>query len=166
MRLAYPQPLPLRLKAAIGHLHHFEWRDPTDNENLLAALVDAIDARPRAPADGSPKAATAPSRLARGEHFIVTEQPVARRGDSRIAGRHHHRARRVRSGDEPLRHARHGPGFFRVKVTEQGALEVAIWSGASYRRVRSQPRKFIALMEGDTHSWCFAQLRARISPFC
>ena len=57
---------------------------------------------------------------------------------------------------------RHGPGdcpgFFRVKVMDNGALEVAIWSGAAYRRVRSQPKKFIAMMEGDTHTWCFRKL--------
>ena len=48
-----------------------------------------------------------------------------------------------------------GPGFFRARVLADGALEVAIWSGASYRRVQSAPQTFIHLMQGDTHAWCF-----------
>src|SRR5262249_11352368 len=50
-----------------------------------------------------------------------------------------------------------GPGVFRIRILKDGALEVAIWSGASYRRVQSKPAEFIRMMQGDTHSWCFAR---------
>ena len=37
------------------------------------------------------------------------------------------------------------------------ALEVAIWKSANYRRVESQPGRFITMLEGDSHAWCFAR---------
>ncbi len=56
-----------------------------------------------------------------------------------------------------------GLGFFRVRIVKDGALEVAIWSGASYRRVQSRPGEFIRMMQGDTHGWCFARHMDRMN---
>ena len=160
VRLAYPQALPLRLKAAIGHLNHFEWRADTDNEKLLGALLDAISEpqelaghgvpsteEPASPRVGSPAASTSSSPRACG----APVGPAKRwRGTTIVPV--------VRGQETSLSVTRAaGPGFFRVKVLASGALEVAIWSGASYRRVRSQPRKFISMLEGDTHAWCFSR---------
>jgi len=46
-----------------------------------------------------------------------------------------------------------------VRILDGGALEVAIWKGAKYRAVSSDPGQFISMLEGDAHSWCFAQYR-------
>lgn len=160
VRVAYPQPLPLRWKAAIGHLNHFEWRDGTDNEKLLGALLEALGAYRELGGAGTPateESAPPPSRLARGEHFIVTES-MWHSGPNREALAGTTVVPVVSNQETSLSVTRAtGPGFFRVKVLDSGALDVAIWSGANYRRVRSQPRKFIAMLEGDTHAWCFAR---------
>src|SRR5262245_40299831 len=160
VRLAYTQNLPLRLRAAIGHLNHFEWRDDTDSEKLLDIVVEAINAhQERAPpgATATEEPASPSNRLARGEHFIITES-MWHSGGTResLAGT---MVVPVVSGQEQSLSVTRaaGPGFFRVKVLDSGALEVAIWSGANYRRVRSQPRRFITMLEGDSHTWCFAR---------
>lgn len=160
VRLAYTQTLPLRLRAAIGHLHHFELRDTNDNEKLLGALLQAIGAQNGRPPAGDPSPRESPptsSALSHGEHFIITHNMWQSAGTREsLAGT---TIVPVVAGHETsLSVTRaNGPGFFRVKVLESGALEVAIWSGANYRRVRSQPRKFITMLEGDTHVWCFAR---------
>ena len=161
VRVAYTQPLPLRLRAAIDHLHHFQWSDTTDNEKLLDAITQAIAAHEWPDYSGDHPSRTPkppPSLLSHGEHFIVTEAMWHSVGNREsVAGT---TIVPVVAGEEislaVTRTA--GPGFFRVKVLDSGALEVAIWSGATYRRVRSQPKKFIAMMEGDTHTWCFRKL--------
>src|SRR4029434_2702771 len=50
-----------------------------------------------------------------------------------------------------------GPGFFGVRVQEDGALEVAIWKKAAYRMVESRPEQFVTMLEGDYNTWCFAR---------
>jgi len=157
VRLAFTQPLPLRVKAAIGHLNHLEWRNPEDSEKLLGALLDVIDSLHPHGGDGTGAVAASPSRLARGEHFIVSEH-MWHAGGSRevLAGTTIVPVLPDQETSLSVTRAA-GPGLFRVRVAESGALEVAIWSGAAYRRVRSQPRKFITMLEGDTHAWCFAR---------
>jgi hypothetical protein len=149
LRLAYTKNLPLRLSAAIGHLQHFEWRDPTDNDVLIAALLQAIGKL-----EGS---GARPSSLLRGDHFIITDSMWQSAGPREsLAGT---TIVPVRAGQETslaVTRAK-GPGLFRVKVLESGALEVAIWKGANYRGVRSQPGQFITMLEGDSHAWCFAK---------
>jgi len=160
VRLAYTQNLPMRLRAAIGHLHHFQWHAAADNEKLLAALVEAMAAHVRREpsGDASKEAKSIPSSLSHGQHFIITSAMWHSDGTREsLAGT---TIVPVVAGQETSLSVTRaaGPGFFRVKVTDSGALEVAIWSGATYRRMRSQPRKFIPMMEGDTHSWCFEKL--------
>ena len=162
VRVAYTQTLPLRLRAAIGHLHHFEWRDTTDNDKLLGALSQAIGAQQSGQPAGDHSPPDSPpdsSSLSHGEHFIITPSMWQSAGTREsVAGT---TIVPVVAGQETslfVTRAK-GPGFFRVKVLESGALEVAIWSGANYRRARSQPRKFVTMLEGDTHTWCFARYR-------
>jgi hypothetical protein len=161
VRLAYTQPLPMRLRVAIDHLHHFQWRDTTDNEKLLDAITQAMAAHEWPDSSGDPRSRTPkppPSLLSRGEHVIVTEAMWQSDGNREsVAGT---TIVPVVAGQETSLAVTRatGPGYFRVKVLDSGALEVAIWSGATYRRVRSQPKKFIAMMEGDTHTWCFRKL--------
>ena len=142
VRAAYTLTLPLRFRAAIGHLHHFEWRDSTDNETLLAAILAAMaEQEVREPvADTSPSAAPAVSSLSKGKMLSSTQrsslwQPGRTReslaGTTMVA---------VVAGEETSLSVTRatGPGFFRVRVLSNGALEVAIWSGAGYRRVRNR----------------------------
>src|SRR5262245_4354421 len=144
IRLAYTQALSLRLKAAIGHLNHLEWHDAADNDKVLGALIDSIagsQEEARARAVSAEAASAPPSLLARGEHFIVTERMWHSDGAREaLAGT---TLVPVLSGRETSLSVTRaaGPGLFRVKVLDTGALEVAIWSGAEYRSVRSQPRK-------------------------
>jgi len=161
VRVAYTQPLPLRLRAAIDHLHHFQWHDPADSEKLLGAMSEAIAGHvwPEPSGDTAGPTPTPPSTsLSHGEHFIITEAMWQSDGvRESVAGT---TIVPVVAGQETslavTRTA--GPGFFRAKVLPTGALEVAIWSGAQYRPVRSQPKKFVTMMEGDTHQWRFAKL--------
>jgi hypothetical protein len=149
VRLAYTKKLALRLSAAIGHLQHFEWRDQSDNDGLLMTLLQAIGT-----SDGTD---SLPSSLLRGDHVIVTgsvwQTPALRES---VAGT---TIVPVMAGQEArlaVTRAK-GPGFFGVKVLATGALEVAIWKGAHYRSVQSEPDRFIPMLEGDSHAWCFAQ---------
>src|SRR5262245_40765973 len=41
VRVAFTKNLPLRLSAAVGHLQHFEWRDPAANNELVEVLLEA-----------------------------------------------------------------------------------------------------------------------------
>src|SRR5262249_22399111 len=105
----------------------------------------------------APAPAPFPTSLLHGEHFIVTERMWQSGGvRESVAGT---TIVPVLVGQETSLSVTRaaGAGFFRVRVLRNGALEVAIWSGANYRRVRSQPRKFITMMEGDSHTWCFAR---------
>jgi len=149
VRLAYTKNLPLRLSAAIGHLQHFEWRNPTDNDVLLVTLLQAIGKH-----EGSDAAHTS---LLRGDHFIVTGSMWQSAGTREsLAGT---MIVPVTAGAETslaVTRAK-GPGFFGATVLDSGELEVAIWKGASYRRVRSEPDQFITMLEGDSHAWSFAQ---------
>ena len=158
VRLTYTQALPIRLQAAIGHLQHFAWNDATDNEKLLGAILTELAPRRDAAGAPSPRGPKdTPSRLSHGEHFIVT-QNMWRSAGTRESLAETTIVPVVAGQETSLSVTRStGPGFFRVRVLDSGALEVAIWSGANYRRVRSQPRKFITMMEGDTHGWCFAR---------
>ena len=149
VRLAYTKNLPLRMSAAIGHLQHFEWRSASDNDALLGALLLAV---------GKTKGSAPPSSLLlRGDHFIVTGSMWQANGSREsLSGT---TIVPVSSGQETslaVTRAK-GPGLFNVKVTEDGGLEVAIWKSANYRRVDSQPGRFITMLEGDSHGWCFAQ---------
>ena len=161
VRLAFTQPLPLRLRAAIDHLHHFQWRDPTDNEKLLGAITEAIAVHKWPDPSEEPSRSTStppPSSLSHGEHFIVTDALWQTEGTREsVAGT---TIVPVVPGQETSLSVTRatGPGFFRVKVQPSGALEVAIWSGAKYRPVKSQPKKFITMIEGDSHLWRFARL--------
>lgn len=149
IRLAYDDDLPLRLSGSIGHLQHFEWRDSSDNDALAAILLEAIGASAEEPG-------VKPSSLLRGEHFIVTASAWQAAGSREsLAGT---AIVPVRAGQETslaVTRAK-APGFFQVKVLDEGALEVAIWKGTHYRRVESRPRQFVTMIEGDSHSWCFA----------
>ena len=150
VRLAYTRNLPLRLSAAIGHLQHFEWRDPADNDVLLMTLLQAIGKSERSDAEPT-------SLLLRGDHFIVTNSMWHSTGAREsLAGT---TIVPVTAGQETnLAVTRTtGPGYFGVKVLESGALEVAIWKGANYRGVQSEPGRFIAMLEGDSHAWRFAR---------
>ena len=159
VRVAYTQTLPLRLRAAIGHLHHFEWRDTTDNDKLLGALSQAIGAQEwpalRRP---FPTGFPSPAQFAFARRALHRHRSMWQSAGNResVAGT---TIVPVVAGQETSLSVTRatGPGFFRVKVLDSGALEVAIWSGANYRRVRSQPRKFVTMLEGDTHTWCFAR---------
>ena len=64
IRLAYTDSLPLRLSGAIGHLQHFEWNDPGDNDDLLAAINGAITKATKPTARRTPPVC--------GDHFIIT----------------------------------------------------------------------------------------------
>lgn len=150
VRVAYTKNLPLRLSAAIGHLQHFEWRDPADNDVLLMTLLQAIGK-----SEGSDAEPT--SLLLRGDHFIVTNSMWHSTGAREsLAGT---AIVPVTAGQETnLAVTRtKGPGFFGVRVVNGGALEVAIWKGADYRAVQSEPGQFITMLEGDSHAWCFAR---------
>ncbi len=148
VRVAYTSPLPLHLSGAIGHLQYFEWSEPTDNDVLLAALLGTIGKR-----DG---VETRPTALLRGDHFFITGsmwQPAE--SLESLAGT---MIVPVRAGEESSLAVTRamGPGLFGVRVLDSGALEVAIWKGASYRTVQSQPGQFIEMLEGDHNRWCFA----------
>ena len=165
--------LRLRFRAAIGDLNHFEWRDVKDNDGLLAAIIESMAERPETPLSSAPlppsKPASAKSldtvlpESAPVEDDLSTSEHVIGRGLWQL-----NRARQVLGGtmivgvaadeETSLSATRAaGLGFFRVRIVKDGALEVAIWSGASYRRVQSRPREFIRMMQGDTHGWCFAR---------
>jgi hypothetical protein len=148
LRLAYTESLPLRWSAAIGHLQHFEWTDPSDNDDMLAAITQAI-ARVTKPTARR-------TSLLRGDHFIITGglwQSAGQReslvGTTIVP---------VTTGQETsLAVTRaNGPGLFGIKVLDTGSLEVAIWKGSPYRAVRSQPGEFVRMLDGDSHAWCFA----------
>lgn len=149
VRVAFTKNLPLRLNAALGHLQHFDWRDQFDNDVILPAVLEAIGV----PSDAS----AAVSFLERGEHFIVTASLWKLAGARpSIAGT---AIVPVVAGEEAslaVTRAK-GPGFFGVRVLDGGALEVAIWKGAAYRTVHSEPGQFVSMLEGDTHGWCFTQ---------
>jgi hypothetical protein len=167
--------LGLRFRAAISDLNHFEWRDPKDNEGLLAAILEPIErsepppavpeppskspsAQPSQPLPTGPVVSAADAgEGSTGGHPIgesLWQSSPARKveGGTRIVG--------VVAGEETSLSVSRatGPGFFRVRIVKDGALEVAIWSGASYRRVQSRPGEFIRMMQGDTHVWCFVRL--------
>lgn len=150
IRLAYDDDLPLRLGGAIGHLQHFEWRDPADNDPLVVTLLEAIGQTDEEPG-------AKPSSLSRGDHFIVTASVWQAAGSREsLAGT---TIVPVRAGQETslaVTRAK-APGFFQLKVLDDGALEVAIWKGTQYRGVESRPRQFVSMIEGDSHSWCFAR---------
>jgi hypothetical protein len=147
VRVAYSSPLPLNLSGAIGHLQYFEWNESTDNDELLGALVrrigkhDTADRRPTA--------------LLRGDHFIIGAG-IWQSGDpfESLAGT---TIVPVTAGEESNLAVRRasGPGLFGARVLDTGALEVAIWKGARYRPVRSQPGKFLEMLQHDYHKWCF-----------
>jgi hypothetical protein len=152
IRLAYTDSLPLRLSGAIGHLQHFEWNDPGDNDDLLAAINGAITK--------ATKPTARRTSLVRGDHFIITG------GLWRSPGQ-----RESLSGTTivPVTTAQetglavtraNGPGLFGIRVLENGALEVSIWKGSPYRAVRSEPGQFIRMLDGDSHAWCFVSHRA------
>jgi len=168
--------LGLRFRAAIGDLNYFEWRDMKDNDGLLAAILESMAERPELPSSAVPLPPSEPpsaqlpqslpavpvaSATVRGkdptvEHLIgqsLWQSDRARQvlGGTMIVG--------VVAGEETSLSATRatGPGFFRIRILKDGALEVAIWSGASYRRVHSKPAEFIRMMQGDTHGWCFAR---------
>jgi hypothetical protein len=148
VRVAYTQNLPLYLRGAIGHLQYIEWSDPGDNDTLLSQLLQRIGERKGAE--------TKPTALLRGDHFIINGSVWQSAGaieslaDTTIVP--------VRAGEESnLAVTRaQGPGYFAVRVQDTGALEVAIWKGADYRAVKSQPRQFIEMLQGDYNKWCFA----------
>ena len=146
VRLKYFEDLPLRLAGKIGHIHDIRWRNPADNDAAFDKLLDAIG-----------PAAARPTALERGDHFIVTPAvwggadsreyvegttivPVTAGEDAQLAVS---RAKR--------------PGFFGARVRADGGLEVAIWNGSTYRPVESCPGSFITMLEGDSHTWCFAR---------
>src|SRR5262249_36894946 len=127
--------LGLRFRAAIGDLNYFEWRDVKDNEGLLASILESMAERPEPP---PPPIAESDE----GEHLIgqsLWQSSRARQvlGGTMIVG--------VAAGEETSLSATRatGLGFFRVRILKDGALEVAIWSGASYRRIQSKPGEFI-----------------------
>ena len=84
VRLAYTKNLPLRLSAAIGHLQHFEWRNPTDNDALLVTLLQAIGKHEGSDAERY----VAPA----GRPLHRDRQHVAIGGDARVSGGHDDRA--------------------------------------------------------------------------
>src|SRR5262245_32881616 len=147
VRVAALEDLPLLFLATIGTLQYSTWRDAADNEKLLGELIAIVGTH----------AGAAASRLVRGVHFIITERLWGAGGGREslegttivpvLAGKE--------TGLSATRGA--GPGTFGIKVLAGGALEVAIWSGADYRRVQSRPRKFVTMLEADTHTWCFAR---------
>jgi hypothetical protein len=149
VRLAYTENLPLRLRAAIDHLQHFEWRSAADNDVLVAALLDVIGK----PGDSDNQ----PTSLVRGDHYVITARMWQSAGAREsLAGT---RIVPLRIGQETslaVTRAR-GPGFFGVRVQEDGALEVAIWKKAAYRMVESRPEQFVTMLEGDYNTWCFAR---------
>ena len=159
IRLAYTQALSLRLKAAIGHLNHLEWHDAADNDKVLGALIDSIAGSRRTPGpEPSPPRTRAHGRAA--SRAASTSSSPRGCGTRTVPGNPSRGPRscpccRVETSLSVTRAT--GPGQFRVRVLDSGALEVAIWSGADYRRVRSQPRKFMTMLEGDTHAWCFTR---------
>jgi TIR domain len=173
VRAAYTEGLGLRIRAAIGHLNHFEWRDSADNERLLAAILDAMAERPEPPPSSPPLPPSKPPSAEPPDTVLPKPAPVE--GDlstsEHLIGRslwQLNRARQVlggtmlvgvAAGEETSLSATRaaGLGFFRVRIVKDGALEVAIWSGATYRRVQSRPGEFIRIMQGDTHGWCFAR---------
>src|SRR4030095_4118043 len=104
-------------------------------------------------------AATRPTALLRGDHFIITESVWQSAGWlESLAGT---TIVPVISGEESsLAVTRaHGPGFFGLKVENSGNLEVAIWKNASYREVKSLPGQFVEMLQGDQNKWCFASHR-------
>ena len=146
VRLKYGEDLPLQLAGKIGHIHDIRWRTPADNDAALAKLLEAVG-------PGAPR----PTALERGDHFIVTPAlwmgansreyvegttivPVTAGEDAQLAVS---RAKR--------------PGFFGARVGPDGSLEVAIWKGSGYRPVQSRPGSFVTMLEGDSHTWCFAR---------
>jgi TIR domain len=178
VRASYTEPLTFRLRAAVGHLNHFEWRDTSDNERLLEAILYAI-ARSQPPkvlwpqvqqgpevnlnpvlvmpSAPPPSASHLPSVSPSAKGAVIGgdlwESAPARQllGATMVVG--------VRAGEEaslPVTRSA-GPGFFRARIQGDGALDVAIWSGADYRRVQSQPGEFIRLVQDDHHTWCFAK---------
>ena len=149
VRLKYGEELPLQLAGKIGHIHDIRWRSVADNDAALAKLLDAIG-----------PAALRPSALERGDHFIVTAAlwmgansredvegttivPVTAGEDAQLA----------------VSRAK-GPGFFGTRIRPDGGLEVAIWKGSGYRSVQSRPGSFVTMLEGDSHTWCFARYGA------
>ena len=173
------EELRMRFRVAIGDLVYFKWRDVKDNDELLAAVLKPMAGRPetRPPptesASGPQSSETAQEQLpihllsikrepdkieqrSPGEYLIETE-PLAVESSPSSAGRHDDRRGGRGRGDPSDRSPRAtGLGFFRVRILRDGALEVGIWSGASYRQVQSRPGEFIQMMQGDTHGWCFA----------
>ena len=65
VRLKYPNDLPLQLAGKIGLIHDIRWRGPTDTDDALSKLLEAVG-----------PAGTRPSALERGDHFIVTASAV------------------------------------------------------------------------------------------
>jgi hypothetical protein len=149
VRVAYSSILPLYLSGVIGHLHYFEWSALADNDVLLAELLRAIGRHPQG--------VTRPTALLRGDHFIVTESMwQSSESLESLAGTI---IVPLRDGEEsslPVTRAK-GPGYFGLRVLNTGALEVAIWKGANYRAVESQPGQFVEMLQGDFNRWCFAR---------
>ena len=135
--------LRLRFRAAIGGLNHLEWRDVKDNDGLLAAIVKVVELPGPLPA--------VPSLYRIEGSLWQSNRARQGLGGTMIVG--------VAAGEETSLYATRatGLGLFRVRILQDGALEAAIWSGASYRRVQSRPGEFIQMMPGDTHVWCFAE---------
>ena len=146
VRLKHTQDLPLQLAGKIGHIHDIRWRSSGDNDAALAKLLEAIG-----------PAATRPSALKRGDHFIVTPALwMAGGARENVEGT---TIVPVTAGTETqLAVSRaNRPGLFLVRVLADGGLEVAIWKGSAYRPVDSRPGSFVKMLEGDSHLWCFAQ---------
>jgi hypothetical protein len=144
VRLKYTEDLPLQLAGKIGNIHDIRWRSNADDAAALSKLLEAIG-----------PAATRPSALDRGDHFIVTPalwQTGALR--ERVEGT---TIVPVTAGSETqLAVSRaNRPGLFGARVLADGGLEVAIWKGSAYRPVESHPGSFVRMLEGDSHSWCF-----------
>jgi hypothetical protein len=147
IRLAYDENLPLRLSGVIGHLQHFEWNDPGDNDDLLAAINRAITK--------ATKPTGRRTSLLRGDHFIVTGSLWQSAGQREsLSGTTIVPVTTAQETTLAVTRA-NGPGLFGIRVLDTGALEVAIWKGAPYRAVRSEAGQFVRMLDGDSHSWCF-----------